>query len=83
MRTNFKERVWNEQYVFGDTEKDAIIDKMAAELGQSRFFAVLLYNRGYRTAEDAMRFYTLRRRIYTIRIFFVIWTRQQTEFLKQ
>ena len=56
MRTNFKERVWNEQYVFGDTEKDAIIDKMAAELGQSRFFAVLLYNRGYRTAEDAMRF---------------------------
>ena len=56
MKTNFKERVWNEQYVFGDSERDAIIDKMAAELGKSRFFAVLLYNRGYRTAEDAMRF---------------------------
>ena len=56
MKTNFKERVWNEQYVFGDPERDAIIDKMAAELGKSRFFAVLLYNRGYRTAEDAMRF---------------------------
>ena len=56
MITNFKERVWNEQYVFGDPERDAIIDKMATELGQSRFFAVLLYNRGYRTTEDAMRF---------------------------
>ena len=56
MITNFKERVWNEQYVFGDPERDAIIDEMAAELGQSRYFAVLLYNRGYRTAEDAMRF---------------------------
>ena len=56
MITNFKERVWNEQYVFGDPEKDAIIETMATELGQSRFFAVLLYNRGYRTAEDARRF---------------------------
>ena len=56
MKTNFKERVWNEQYVFGDPERDAIIEKMAQELGQSRFFAVLLYNRGYRTAKDAMRF---------------------------
>jgi hypothetical protein len=54
MITNFKERVWNEQYVFGDPERDAIIDKMAAELGKSRYFAVLLYNRGYRSAEDAM-----------------------------
>ena len=56
MITNFKERVWNEQYVFGDSERDAIIDKMASELGKSRYFAVLLYNRGYRTAEDARRF---------------------------
>ena len=56
MKTNFKERVWNEQYVFGDPERDAIIQQMAEELGKSRFFAVLLYNRGYRTAEDAKRF---------------------------
>ena len=56
MKTNFKERVWNEQYVFGDPERDKIIAEMAEKLGQSRFFAVLLYNRGYRTAEDAMRF---------------------------
>ena len=56
MRTNLKERVWNEQYVFGDPERDAIIDEMAQKLGKSRFFAVLLYNRGYRSAEDAMRF---------------------------
>ena len=25
MITNFKERVWNEQYVFGDPERDKII----------------------------------------------------------
>ncbi|MBE6533402.1 MAG: single-stranded-DNA-specific exonuclease RecJ [Ruminococcaceae bacterium] len=56
MITNYKERVWNEQYVFGDPKKDEIIDKMATALGKSRYFAVLLYNRGYRTAEDAMRF---------------------------
>ena len=56
MENNFKERVWNEQYVFGDPERDAIIDKMAEELGRSRFFAALLYNRGYQTTEEALRF---------------------------
>ena len=56
MNNNVKERVWNEQYVFGDGEKDAIIDEMAKNLGKSRFFAVLLYNRGYRSAEEAVRF---------------------------
>ena len=56
MNNNAKERVWNEQYVFGDGEKDAIIDEMAKDLGKSRFFSVLLYNRGYRSAEEAVRF---------------------------
>ena len=56
MRNNVKERVWNERYIFGDSEKDAIINKMAAEMGKSRYFAVLLYNRGYKNTEDSMRF---------------------------
>ncbi len=56
MRNVNKERVWNEQYIFGDVNKDQIIEDMAKKLGKSRYFAVLLYNRGYRTAEDAMRF---------------------------
>ena len=38
MKTNFKERVWNEQYVFGDPERDKVIEEMAEKLGQSRFF---------------------------------------------
>ena len=56
MRNNAKERVWNERYIFGNSEKDAIISRMALEMGRSRFFAVLLYNRGYKNTEDAMRF---------------------------
>ena len=56
MRNVNKERVWNEQYIFGDVDKDQIIEDMAKKLGKSRYFAVLLYNRGYMTAEDAMRF---------------------------
>ena len=62
MRNNVKERVWNERYIFGDSEKDAIINKMAAEMGKSRYFAVLLYNRGYKNTEDSMRFLHLVRR---------------------
>ena len=56
MKRNSKERVWSERYVFGDTERDAFIDEMAKGLGRSRFFAVLLHNRGYKTVGDAMRF---------------------------
>ena len=56
MRNNEKERVWNERYIFGNSENDAIISKMASEMGKSRYFAVLLHNRGYKNTEDAMRF---------------------------
>lgn len=56
MRNNVKERVWNERYIFGDPKNDAVISNMAGEMGRSRYFAVLLYNRGYKNAEDAMRF---------------------------
>lgn len=56
MNNNAKERVWNERFIFGDENKDAIINEMAEKLGRSRYFAVLLYNRGYRSAEEAERF---------------------------
>ena len=56
MRNNVKERVWNERYIFGDSNVDATINNMAQKMGVSRYFAVLLYNRGYKNAEDAMRF---------------------------
>ena len=50
------EKIWVENYIFGDLHKDNIIREMAAVLGKSELFAVLLYNRGYRTAEEAIRF---------------------------
>lgn len=56
MKTNKREKVWEERYVFGDPQCDGIVDDMAQRLGRSRIFAVLLYNRGYRNAEEAEKF---------------------------
>ncbi len=56
MRTKKREKVWNQRYVFGDCEKDRAIREMAQKLGTSELFAVLLYNRGHCTAEEATRF---------------------------
>ena len=56
MKKNRREKVWCEHYVFGDASRDAAVRQMAQELGRSELFSVLLYNRGYRTAEDAFRF---------------------------
>lgn len=56
MNNSKREKVWCQRYVFGDSLRDAAVDKMAEELGTSRLFAVLLYNRGYKTAYDAKRF---------------------------
>lgn len=54
-----RERVWEERYTFGDKEKDDVIAKMSREMGISRLLAVLLYNRGYRSAKEAERFLRL------------------------
>ena len=56
MKKDKRERVWNELYVFGDEQTDGIISDMANKLKKSELFSVLLYNRGYRTAEDAESF---------------------------
>ncbi len=56
MNSNKRERVWKEHYVFGDTTRDAAVREMAQSLGTSELFSVLLYNRGYKNAEDAIRF---------------------------
>ena len=56
MKNNKRERVWDERYVFGDSERDSVVRDMARALGKSELFAVLLYNRGYRNAEDAELF---------------------------
>ena len=56
MRDIKRQKTWEQRYVFGDVEKDGNIREMAKTLGVSPLFAVLLYNRGYTTAESASRF---------------------------
>ena len=56
MKNNKREKVWCERYVFGDAHSDAVIGEMARRLGRSELFSVLLYNRGYRSAEEARHF---------------------------
>ena len=51
-----KEKIWEEKYIFGDREQDALIREMAQELKVSELFAVLLYNRGFKSADEAKRF---------------------------
>ena len=56
MIENRRQRVWKEKYVYGDAARDAAVSQIAASLGVSSTFAVLLYNRGYKTVEAAERF---------------------------
>ena len=54
-----REKVWGERYVFGDEGRDGEILEMARQMGVSELFAVLLYNRGYKTTAEAERFLRL------------------------
>ncbi len=56
MREIKRQKIWEQRYVFGDRERDENIREMAQALDVSPLFAVLLYNRGYKTAESASRF---------------------------
>ena len=56
MREIKSEKVWIENYTFGNTDKDRAVHDMAKELGISDILSVLLYNRGYSTADQARRF---------------------------
>lgn len=50
------EKIWEEKYTAGDSARDAAIKEIAEKLGVSFLFAVLLYNRGYKSAESARSF---------------------------
>ena len=54
-----REKVWEERYVFGNEGRDSEILEMARQMGVSELFAVLLYNRGYKTTAEAERFLRL------------------------
>ena len=56
MREIKKEKVWEQRFAFGDSECDNVIRQISECLGVSPLFAILLYNRGYTTADAARRF---------------------------
>ena len=59
MNVKKREKVWLEKYAFGVQERDEKIREIGQALGFSDLFSVLLWNRGYRNAEDAKRFLCL------------------------
>ena len=56
MREIKREKIWEQKFAFGDSDRDSAIKEISETLGVSPLFAVLLYNRGYTTAEAARRF---------------------------
>ena len=54
-----REKIWEEKYIFGDSERDETVRTMAEAMGVSELFAVLLYNRGFDTASKAEAFLRL------------------------
>ena len=55
MSTIKRERIWSEKYAH-DSVADTEVRDIARTIGASPIFAMLLHNRGYRSAEEAMRF---------------------------
>ena len=51
-----KKKVWSLRYTPGNTEIDAEIEKIVAQLGISSVAARLIYNRGHKRAEEAASF---------------------------
>ena len=56
MREIKNEKVWIENYAFGNKDTDDAVRTMSRELGISEILALLLYNRGYNTVDRARRF---------------------------
>lgn len=56
MSQNKRKKVWSQAFVCGNEERDNIVKKISEELKIPRLLAILLYNRGYHTAEDAKNF---------------------------
>ncbi|MBO5939475.1 MAG: single-stranded-DNA-specific exonuclease RecJ [Clostridia bacterium] len=59
MKEMKRKKVWKEKYAFGEEDHDKAVRAIASKLGVSEWFAVLLYNRGYHTPEEAERFLKL------------------------
>ncbi len=51
-----RQRIWKQKFAFGTPESDRAVAEISQSLGVSSLLAVLLYNRGYTTAETAEHF---------------------------
>ena len=51
-----RNKIWSLLYTPGEPERDEAIRKIAERTGLSERCACLIYNRGFRTADDAERF---------------------------
>lgn len=57
MEIKKRDRVWSLKYEYGACrDQDKTIDKLSEDLGVSKVLAVLLYNRGYRDVDSALKF---------------------------
>ena len=56
MFDNERRKVWSQAFERGVKEKDDAIASISRELNISETLAILLYNRGYHTAEEAKKF---------------------------
>ena len=56
MNNTKRERIWSEKYEGDSSRFDSSLLEMAKEIGSSEILAILLQNRGYKTAEEATRF---------------------------
>ncbi len=51
-----RKRVWSQAFEYGEKASDKVVSDISRELNIPQILAILLYNRGYRTAEEAKRF---------------------------
>ena len=56
MNNNERRKVWSQAFEHGIKEKDDAVASIAKELNVSKILAILLYNRGYVTADQAKDF---------------------------
>jgi len=61
---NRKNKIWICDYVSGDEVRDREIRELSGSLGVSELLAVLLYNRGYKTREEAISFIEIKESLF-------------------
>ena len=56
MQNNERKKVWSQTFEHGVKEHEKAVEAISQDLKIPKILAILLYNRGYRTAEEAKKF---------------------------